>query len=140
MTANPLTEKELNLLIKKQGEFFGYPSCCTRSFCRFIIHGNKYPRHPIQNKYSHSEGFVPCLKHANLLSKNKIKLRDMIQNRVSTMAFMFDNYMNSDNFRRGMEVCIQNNEEFEKWLTEHNYSTLAIKYHDSREYNKKNNN
>jgi hypothetical protein len=138
MTTNDLTKTELKTIIIKQGEFYGYPSCCTRSFCRFFINRDKYPRDPIQNKNAHAEGFVPCLKHAKLLSNKKIILRDLIQNRVCSMTFMFDNYMNSDNFRRGMEFCIQINGEFERWLIQQNLSSLSKKYHDSRSYNQKN--
>ena len=131
------TDKELRTLMKKQGEFFGYPVCCTRSFCRFFMNREKYPRHALQDQHSHGEGFVPCVKHAKLLSQKKITYRDMIQNRICTLTFAFDDYLNSENFRRGMELQIKINGEFEKWLTEQNQSALSIKCHESRWYNQK---
>ena len=134
-TTVAFTEKELTLLIKKQGEFFGYPVCCTRAFCKFFV--QRKPRHALQNQHSHPEGFVPCLKHAKLLSKKKISFKDMIQNRPCTITFAFDDYMKSENFLGGMNHQIKLNGEFEKWLTDQNLSTLSIKCHDSRSYNQK---
>lgn len=72
-------KKEQTLLIKKQGEFFGYPSCCSNSFIRFFFNRDKYPRNELQSKYS-KEGFVPCSKHAKLLNKdqNRLIVNDLI--------------------------------------------------------------
>ena len=106
--------KEVNNICKKQGEYFGYPSCCVRSFVRFVTRKGK--RYPIQNKNSHPEGFVPCLKHARLLEKKKVNIKELIQNRISKVEFAFDNYMTSDKFKNGYTIAMKDNELFYEWL------------------------
>lgn len=114
MTAKILSEKEFNNICKKQGEYFGYPSCCVKSFIRFST--NKGKRYPIQNKNSHPEGFVPCLKHARLLEKKMITVKELIQNRISKVEFAFDHYMTSDKFKNGYTIAIKDNQLFYEWL------------------------
>jgi hypothetical protein len=114
MTAKILSEKEFNNICKKQGEYFGYPSCCVKSFIRFVTRKGK--RYPIQDKNSHPEGFVPCLKHARLLEKKMVTIKELIQNRISKVEFAFENYMTSDKFYNGYTIAIKDNELFYEWL------------------------
>jgi hypothetical protein len=117
MTDTPLlTIEEANYIRKKQGEYFGYPSCCVKSFITFV--NGKGKRYPIQNKNSHPEGFVPCWKHAKLLDKKKITMRDLIQNRVCSLTFAFDDFMNTENYRNGYQLAIKDKEVFHKWIQE----------------------
>ena len=108
--------EEINYIRKKQGEWFGYPPCCVRSFLAFM--NGKGKRHPIQNKNSHPEGFVPCLKHAKLLEKKQITMREVIQHRVCSIRFAFDDYMNSENFRNAYQQAIEDKVVFQAWIQE----------------------
>lgn len=115
MTDNkPLSIEEVNYIRKKQGEYYGYPPCCVRSFLAFM--NGKGKRHPIQNKNSHPEGFVPCLKHAKLLDKKQTTMRDLIQHRVCSLTFTFDNYMNSESFQNSYSLSIQDKVVFQAWI------------------------
>lgn len=93
---------------RKQGEYFGYPKCCIRSFVKFI--SGKKKREPIQNQASHPEGFVPCIKHANLIVKNKVKVIELLENRVSLKEFQQLNY-DGDYI-----AALEENERFQIWL------------------------
>lgn len=83
-------EIETNNIIIKQGEYFGYPICCVESFIQYL--SGKSKRYNIQWKTAHHEGFVPCFSHAQQIHKGKIKIKDIIQNRICKIDFEYDNY------------------------------------------------
>jgi hypothetical protein len=93
---------------KKQGDYFGYPKCCIRSFVGFI--SGKKKRDPIQNQASHPEGFVPCKKHAELIIKKKVKVIDLLENRVSIREFQQFNYDGD------YVAALEDNKRFQVWL------------------------
>jgi len=83
MTTFVLSDTQLNI-IKKQGEFFGYPKCCVRAFvCR--VSGKK--TQDKQLKAAHA-GFIPCPKHADNILKKEVDIGDLIQKkRLCPIAF-----------------------------------------------------
>ena len=64
----------------KTGKFYGYPDCCIINFINKI-------RTKEQIKASRYTGFMPCVKHAKEILAKKIKLEDLIQNRVCKKEF-----------------------------------------------------
>lgn len=129
--------KQEKLLIMKKGEFFGYPVCCSHSFMNFCYHKDKYPRNPIQSKNT-DEGLVPCVKHAKLITKNKIAIKDLIHDRVCSVPFSINDFIpNTVTYlKKDLPIPPPMSEEFTKWMNEHNLSTmdLYIKYDKIRLY------
>ena len=64
----------------KTGKFYGFPDCCISDFINKI-------RTKEQIKASRSSGFMPCVKHAEEILAKKIKLEDLIINRVCKREF-----------------------------------------------------
>jgi hypothetical protein len=102
------TVKSAAYISQKQGDYFGYPKCCIKSFIGFI--NGKKKRDPIQNQASHPEGFVPCVKHAKQIIQKKVKVIDLLENRVSMREFQQSNY--DGNYMAALE----DNERFKIWL------------------------
>ena len=100
--------KSAAYISQQQGTYFGYPKCCIRSFIGYI--SGKKKRDPIQNQASHPEGFVPCKKHAKLIIQKKVKVIDLLENRVSLKEFQQLNY--DGNYIAALE----DNERFQVWL------------------------
>jgi hypothetical protein len=69
------------------GHYFGYPQCCITSFCALRHLGRK---NTVQMDVADNTGFVPCIRCAKRVKAGKIKLVDLIQNRVSTCQFPTD--------------------------------------------------
>ena len=65
----------------KAGKFYGYPDCCISDFINKI-------KTDKQKKASRHSGFIPCLKHAEEILAKKIKLEDLIQNRICERDFI----------------------------------------------------
>ena len=99
----------VNYRMKKQGEFFGYPECCVKSFIKFV--NGKGKRTCIQNITSHPEGFVPCNLHAKQIFRGDITLKHLIQNRICSVDFKFEK-PNGCYFTE-VDKC----EEFNEWFT-----------------------
>lgn len=93
---------------QKQGEYFGYPKCCIKSFIKYM--SGKSKRVPIQNQASHPEGFVPCKEHAIQIIKKNVKVKDLLENRISMREFQQINY--DGNYIAALEE----NERFKIWL------------------------
>ena len=102
------SEKETKRILSKQGEFFGYPKCCVKSFIKYLT--GKGKRSCIQNITSHPEGFVPCEKHARKIHRGEINVKDIILNRVCTVEFQYNNYK-GEYFTE-----VKKSEEFKEWL------------------------
>jgi hypothetical protein len=64
----------------KLGKFYGYPDCCIYDFVNKI-------RTKEQIKASKYSGFIPCVKHAEEILAKKIKIEDLISNRVCKSEF-----------------------------------------------------
>ena len=93
---------------QKQGEYFGYPKCCVRSFLRYMSGTSK--RDPIQVQASHPEGFVPCKMHAKVILTKKVKVMDLLENRVSLKEFQQSNYQGD------FVAALEENQRFQEWL------------------------
>ena len=104
-----VTEKEANQILK-QGEFFGYPKCCVKSFIKYM--SGKGKRTQLQYITSHPEGFVPCHKHAKQIHMGETCIKDIIQKhkRVCTIEFKYNNY------KGDYSIEIQKKEEFDVWF------------------------
>lgn len=71
------------------GELMGYPNCCIKEFCDQppSLMKNKLPTQNDKKRFKAAHingvwsGFIPCVKHANLILSKKIKLSDLIKNR-----------------------------------------------------------
>lgn len=100
--------KSASTISKKQGEYFGYPKCCIKSFIGFI--SGKKERDPIQIQAAHPEGFVPCKTHAKQILKKKVRVVDLLENRVSIREFQQDNY------KGDYIAALEDNERFQIWL------------------------
>jgi hypothetical protein len=58
------------------GEYYGYPSCCIRSFHDILL--GKKNISLIQLNAGNGSGFIPCLEHAKQVQEEKIKLEEII--------------------------------------------------------------
>jgi len=101
-------DKETIRILNKQGEFFGYPKCCVKSFVKYVTGKGKRTR--IQSSTAHPEGFVPCEPHAKRIHRGEINVKEIIQNRVCTVGFVFENYK-GEYFTE-----VKKSEEFKEWL------------------------
>lgn len=94
-----------NTIIKKQGEFFGYPTCCVKAFLRRVS-GKKTRDEQLQAARA---GFIPCFKHANKILKGEISLDNIIENRICSVPF--NNSKISIYFTE-----VEKAERFKEWL------------------------
>ena len=100
--------EEANQIRLKQGEFFGYPKCCVKSFVNYM--SGKGKRTNLQNITSHREGFIPCNKHAKQIHMGEIDICDIIQSRICTIEF------NCNNYKGDYYTETKKNEEYREWL------------------------
>ena len=63
------------------GIYFGYPDCCRAAFCQDVRNGR------IPDRNIDGSGFVPCMKHYNLIKSGKIKLENLISDRICPTKF-----------------------------------------------------
>jgi hypothetical protein len=83
MNVSTPSDIQLNI-VKKQGEFFGYPKCCVKAFLRRIS-GKKTKDN--QLKAAHA-GFIPCAKHADLILSNELEIGDLVKKkRICSLPF-----------------------------------------------------
>lgn len=75
-----ITKKEL---WQTNGEYYGYPDCCTLYFA--IFGGEKISE--ARSKASNHTGFVPCEQHANRILRGEITLKSLIKNRQCKKPF-----------------------------------------------------
>jgi hypothetical protein len=68
------------------GIFYGYPKCCIKAFEKDLDIGLLYINRKKREKAS-KNGFVPCIKHARLINKGKIKIESLIINRKCIIPF-----------------------------------------------------
>lgn len=82
---------------KPSGEAFGYPDCCIKAFghdAPELMTGNptKIQRQRYYAGFSDGymkgtfTGFIPCEHHAKEIIKGKIKLEDLIEDRLPNIA------------------------------------------------------
>jgi len=62
------------------GNYYGYPKCCIDSFCY-------EPMTRSQKRLGNGTGFIPCKKHARLISLRQTTLKELIKNRIHTKPF-----------------------------------------------------
>jgi hypothetical protein len=92
-------------IVKKQGEFFGYPKCCVNAFIRRLT---GKPTKDCQYKAAKS-GFIPCSKHANLIL-NKQTSHGEIINAKRVCSIPFNEKINV------YEIEFNKSERFNEWL------------------------
>lgn len=74
---------EYELINMLYGEYYGYPKCCIKSF--------KYSMHKKENvQAEQGYGFIPCDKHTEDIYNRKIKIHDLINNRICKYNFPYD--------------------------------------------------
>lgn len=71
------------VIIKRQGEFFGYPKCCVKAFLRRVS-GKKTKDKQLEVARA---GFIPCAKHADKILKGEISIDNVIEKRVCSVPF-----------------------------------------------------
>jgi len=64
------------------GNYYGYPKCCIKDFEKILQRPNN-----LQCKISKHSGFIPCMICCQLIIKDKIKIEDLIQNRICKIPF-----------------------------------------------------
>ena len=69
---------------KDSGIYYGYPKCCIKEFCNDLEIGILFvnKRNRKKRQMASKNGFVPCIKHARLINKDKIKIENLIKNRI----------------------------------------------------------
>ena len=92
-------------IIKKQGEFFGYPKCCVKAFLRRVS-GKKTKDKQLQVARA---GFIPCAKHADKILKGETILENVIENRVCSIPF-------TSNKVSIYNIEFKKSERFKEWL------------------------
>jgi hypothetical protein len=99
------TNNSLNI-IKRQGEYFGYPKCCVKAFIRRISgKGTK----DVQLQAARA-GFIPCAKHADLILKNEVEMEDLVQKkRICSVPFSKEKISI-------YEIEFKKSERFKVWL------------------------
>lgn len=89
---------EWTLKNQPTGRMLGYPDCCIKEFCQLppALMQNRSPtkmdelRLRMANIDNAFTGFIPCEKHAKLISEGLLQLEDLIQNRSpSFLPFPF---------------------------------------------------
>jgi len=92
-------------IIKRQGEFFGYPKCCVKAFL-LRVSGKKTKDKQLEAARA---GFIPCAKHADKILKGEISLDNVIENRVCSVPF--------NNGKISIySIEFQKSERFKEWL------------------------
>lgn len=65
------------------GVYFGYPSCCIKSFLEGIKYIGSFKRFTVaQNLIMDESGFIPCHKCSIKIIKNSLTKNDIIKNRI----------------------------------------------------------
>ncbi len=72
------------------GEFFGFPRCCVDEF-KIKEAKHFFPWRPGEKEMVADRGFRPCDKHYKEIIDGKLKLEDLIQNRICSLPFPFPN-------------------------------------------------
>ena len=72
-----------------EGRALGYPECCTRQFVRNMRKAPEFGpiHHRSQWKAGARTGFIPCRRCAAKVNKGKVRLEDLIQNRLVSWSF-----------------------------------------------------
>ena len=74
---------EYQLINMLYGEYYGYPKCCIKSF-KYSM--NKKPNVQAEQ----SSGLIPCDKHTEDIYHRRIKLHDLVKNRICKSNFPYD--------------------------------------------------
>lgn len=67
------------------GIWFGYPVCCVDEFCGSFLKGERMTARSIDNS-----GFIPCTHHSDQVKEGKIKIEDLIKDRLCPTPFPED--------------------------------------------------
>lgn len=60
---------------RRNGHYYGYPSCCIREFLKDIDNLSERSK---ERQTAADGGLVPCQNHAELILKGKINIKDLI--------------------------------------------------------------
>jgi hypothetical protein len=70
------------------GKYFGFPKCCRKAFGK--DDGHFKLRHKAGELNGIGTGFVPCTWHAKLVLAGKVRLQDLIKDRICPHSFPED--------------------------------------------------
>jgi hypothetical protein len=84
-----LTEGNEHFIIS--GIYFGYPSCCIKSFLEGINYIGSFKRFTVaQDLIMDESGFIPCHKCSIKIIKNSLTKKDIIKNRIHVEEYPND--------------------------------------------------
>ena len=99
-----LTEDNKHFIIN--GLYFGYPSCCIKSFIEglsLLYSSNRFTYS--QSLFMDGSGFIPCHGCSVKMIKKDLIKKDLIKNRIHIEEYPNDfSYMNSEEWKKHYQI------------------------------------
>jgi hypothetical protein len=87
------------------GKFYGYPQCCIDEF---VNHFGPFFLRPEEVQKTAQDGFLPCRNHAKEILSGKVKIEDIIKDRICSKPFPIDG-MDDSGVEKELDAYIEAN-------------------------------